>query len=310
MVQIKEFRILMPMTMEEYEIGISYTVMKMEQQNTNSQEGVEIVENRPFEDELLGKGQFTSKIYHLQSKIPSWLKTFAPPNALIVMEESWCAYPKSKTVIKCPFFNKCSLTIETVNIADNGSSENVHGLNKEQLAIRQVEYLDISSISKDYWSRIIGANNIDLTNFKSQKTGRGPLQNGWKDSCKPMATTYKLVTMEAPIWGLGERLEDLLISGERALFLACHRLCFAWIDEWFGMTMDQITEMEKEKDLMLQKVCFINQLISVPLSFEQKCQNLPSSFLHLLEANQVLLQWLLCAADVPLENRKIETSFV
>ncbi|XP_078159723.1 uncharacterized protein LOC144555309 [Carex rostrata] len=253
MVQLKEFRIVMPMTMEEYEIGMSYTIMKMEEQNTNSQEGVEIVEHRPFEDELLGKGQFTSKIYHLQSKIPSWLKTFAPPNSLVVHEESWSAYPKSKTVIKCPFFNKCSLTIETVQVADNGSSENVHGLNKEQLAIRQVEYLDITTISKDYWSKIIGANNIDLKSFKSQKTGRGPLLKGWMESCKPKVTTYKLVTMEAPIWGLGERLEDLLVTGERALFLACHRLCFAWTDEWFGMTMEQITEMEREKNILLQK---------------------------------------------------------
>lgn len=55
----------------------------------------------------------------------------------------------------------------------------MHGLNKEQLAIRQVEYLDITTISKDYWSKIIGANNIDLKSFKSQKTGRGPLLKGW-----------------------------------------------------------------------------------------------------------------------------------
>lgn len=31
------------------------------------------------------------------SKIPSWLKTFAPANALSVQEQSWNAYPKSKT---------------------------------------------------------------------------------------------------------------------------------------------------------------------------------------------------------------------
>ncbi|KAJ3682810.1 hypothetical protein LUZ60_013037 [Juncus effusus] len=253
MVQIKEFRIVMPMTMEEYEIGIGYTIMKMEEQNTNSQEGVEIIENKPFDDDFLGKGKYTSKLYHLQSKIPSWLKAFAPPNALIVQEESWSTAYKSKTVIKCPFFSKCSLTIETVNKSDNGSSENVHGLNTEQLAIRQVEYLDITSISKDYWSKIIGANNVELTSFKSQKTGRGPLEKGWMELCKPIVTTYKLVTMDAPVWGIGDKMEDLLISGERALFLASHRLCFVWMDDWFGMTKEQISEMEKQKDILLKK---------------------------------------------------------
>ncbi|XP_021307053.1 phosphatidylinositol transfer protein 2 isoform X1 [Sorghum bicolor] len=259
MVQIKEFRIVMPMSMEEYEIGLSYTIMKMEQQNTNSKEGVEVLRQVPFEDEKLGKGQFTSKVYHLQSKIPSWMKGFAPSSALTVHEDSWCAFPKSRTVIKCPLFSKCSLTIDTVTRPDNGCSENVHNLTSEQLAAREVEIIDIASISRDYWSKVIGAPNVDLTTFKSQRTERGPLLKGWMDSCVPVMTTYKLLIMDAPIWGLGERLEDCIIAGERALFLACHRLCFAWIDEWYGMTMEQIREMERQTDMLLKKLrrCFI-----------------------------------------------------
>ena len=50
----------------QYEIGLSYTIMKMEQENTNSKEGVEVLQQVPFEDEKLGKGQLTSKVYHLQ----------------------------------------------------------------------------------------------------------------------------------------------------------------------------------------------------------------------------------------------------
>lgn len=40
--------------------------MKMEQQNTNGKEGVEVLQQAPFEDEELGEGQLTSKVYHLQ----------------------------------------------------------------------------------------------------------------------------------------------------------------------------------------------------------------------------------------------------
>lgn len=32
---------------------------------TGGGEGVEVVKNEPFEDEKMGKGQFTHKIYHL-----------------------------------------------------------------------------------------------------------------------------------------------------------------------------------------------------------------------------------------------------
>ncbi|KAJ0084433.1 hypothetical protein Patl1_30773 [Pistacia atlantica] len=99
MVQIKEFRIVMPMSLEEYHIAQMYMVMKMQQQNSNGDEGVEVLENRPFENDVYGRGQFTSKIYRLQSKAPAWLTTFAPADALVMQEEAWNAYPRCKTGI-------------------------------------------------------------------------------------------------------------------------------------------------------------------------------------------------------------------
>jgi hypothetical protein len=50
--------------------------MKMEQQNTNSKEGVEVLRQVPFEDEKLGKGQFTSKVYHLQRFVCNFFLDF------------------------------------------------------------------------------------------------------------------------------------------------------------------------------------------------------------------------------------------
>lgn len=56
----------------------------------------------------------------------------------------------------------------------------VHGLNKEQLAARQVEIIDIASTQRDCWSQLIGMDDVDLSKFKSLKTGRGPLTEGWQ----------------------------------------------------------------------------------------------------------------------------------
>lgn len=56
----------------------------------------------------------------------------------------------------------------------------MHGLSKEQLAIRQVETLDIASESNDYWSYMIGASSTDFSQFQSARTGRGPLLDGWQ----------------------------------------------------------------------------------------------------------------------------------
>eukprot|EP00261_Vitis_vinifera_P013225 XP_002284874.1 PREDICTED: phosphatidylinositol transfer protein 1 isoform X1 [Vitis vinifera] len=250
MVQIKEFRIVMPMSLEEYQIAQMYMVLKMQQQTTTSDEGVEVLENRSFQDDALGKGQYTSKVYRLQSKVPAWLTTFAPADALTMQEEAWNAYPRCKTVIKCPYFNKFCLAIDTVHKADNGQSENVHGLNKKQLAARQVEVIDIASAARDYWSYVVGGNSVDFSKFRSAKTGRGPLLEGWQ-SCDPVMTAYKLVTVDAPYWGFGNRLEQAFLAGERALFLESHRNCFGWIDEWFGMTVQQLRELEEQTNSSL-----------------------------------------------------------
>ncbi|KAG0565067.1 hypothetical protein KC19_8G161400 [Ceratodon purpureus] len=230
-----------------------YMVTKIQEQQTAGGEGVEVLINRPFEDEEFGQGQYTSKIYHLQSKIPTWLSTFVPTKFMYIEEEAWNAYPKCKTVLKCPYLNRFKLTIETIHVADNGNSPNVHNLNKEALAARKVENLDIGSNLKDYWSYVVGGPEIDLTKFKSEKTGRGPLTPGWQASCNPVMTAYKLVTVDVPYWGFGYRLEQALLGAERSLFTESNKRCFHWIDEWFGLTYEDVRRMEVENDRSLNQ---------------------------------------------------------
>ncbi|CAA2973846.1 phosphatidylinositol transfer 1-like [Olea europaea subsp. europaea] len=158
-----------------------------------------------------------------------------------------------QAVIRCPYFTRFLLTIETIHKADNGHSENVHSLNKEQLSVRQVEMIDIASDANDYWSYIVGRNSIDFSQFQSEVTGRGPLLEGWQDQCNPVMTAYKLVTIDAPYWGFGSRLENALLAGERALFRESHRNCFAWIDEWFGLSMEVMRELENQSDSSLNQ---------------------------------------------------------
>ncbi|XP_073156289.1 uncharacterized protein [Henckelia pumila] len=253
MVQMKEFRIVMPLSLEEYKVAQMYMVMKMQQQNTSGDEGVEVLDNRPFEDDELGKGQYTFKIYRLQRKAPSWLTSFAPSDALILQEEAWNAFPRCKSVIKCPYFSRFVLTIETIHKEDNGLSENAHCLSKEQLAARQVEMIDIANDTSDYWSLVIGSSDFDFSQFQSARTGRGPLLDVWQDHCNPVMTAYKLVTIDAPYWGFGSRLEQALLAGERALFLESHRNCFGWIDEWIGLSVETMRELEKQSDSSLNE---------------------------------------------------------
>ncbi|KAL2938224.1 Phosphatidylinositol transfer protein 1 [Bienertia sinuspersici] len=178
----------------QYEVAQMYMVLKMQQENTTTTEGVDVLENRPFEDSVYGQGNYTSKLYSFQRRKPG----MHIPNAN-----------------QCPSFAKLHLTIDTIHVADNGKSENVHGLNKDQLALRQVEVIDIASSIRDYWSYIVGSCNVDLSKFRSARTKRGPLMEGWRDRCNPVMTAYKLITVDAPYWGFGKRLEQVLLAVSR-----------------------------------------------------------------------------------------------
>lgn len=50
----------------------------------------------------------------------------------------------------------------------------------------------------------------DLRYFKSKKTNRGLLQEGWINSQDPIMCSYKLVTVKFEVWGLQSRVEQFV----------------------------------------------------------------------------------------------------
>lgn len=51
----QEFRIVCPVTVEEYQVAQLYMVNKISSDETKGNEGVEVLKNEPFENEELGK---------------------------------------------------------------------------------------------------------------------------------------------------------------------------------------------------------------------------------------------------------------
>ncbi|XP_066937644.1 phosphatidylinositol transfer protein alpha isoform-like isoform X2 [Macrobrachium rosenbergii] len=246
---VKEFRVILPLTVEEYQVAQLYSVAEASKNETGGGEGIEVLKNEPFDNyPLLGgkycKGQYTYKIYHLKSKVPSFIRLLAPEGSLEVHEEAWNAYPYCKTVISNPGYMKEAfyITIETLHAPDDGERENAHELTGDKLKMREVVTIDISNDPvkpSDYKA------DEDPTKFKSEKTGRGPLQGPqWWKKCDPVMTCYKLVTCEFKWFGLQSRIEKFIQDVERRLFTNFHRQVFCWMDRWHGMTMDDIRRLE------------------------------------------------------------------
>ncbi|XP_030633214.1 phosphatidylinositol transfer protein, alpha a [Chanos chanos] len=254
---IKEFRIVLPISVEEYQVGQLYSVAEASKNETGGGEGVEVLKNEPYEKDG-EKGQYTHKIYHLQSKVPGFVRVLAPAGALSVHEKAWNAYPYCRTVLTNEYMkDNFMVMIETWHKPDLGDQENVHGLDPEQWKKVEVVHIDIADRSqidaKDY------KQDEDPAIFKSEKTGRGPLGPGWKKELPkktdcPHMCAYKLVTVKFKWFGLQSKVENFIHKQEKRLFTNFHRQLFCWIDRWIGLTMDDIRRMEEETQMELDNM--------------------------------------------------------
>ncbi|XP_057688445.1 phosphatidylinositol transfer protein beta isoform-like [Corythoichthys intestinalis] len=96
MVLIKEYRVVLPCSVEEYQVGQLFSVAEASKNETGGGEGIEVLRNEPYEKEG-EKGQYTHKIYRLKSRVPTFIQLLAPESAFVFHEKAWNAYPYCRT---------------------------------------------------------------------------------------------------------------------------------------------------------------------------------------------------------------------
>ncbi|TKC47504.1 hypothetical protein EI555_018957, partial [Monodon monoceros] len=229
----------------QYQVGQLYSVAEASKNETGGGEGVEVLVNEPYEKDG-EKGQYTHKIYHLQSKVPTFVRMLAPEGALNIHEKAWNAYPYCRTgwilslifqillisiseneYMKEDFLIK----IETWHKPDLGTQENVHKLEPEAWKHVEAIYIDIAD--------------------RSQVLSKQELVN--QKDC-PYMCAYKLVTVKFKWWGLQNKVENFIHKQEKRLFTNFHRQLFCWLDKWVDLTMDDIRRMEEETKRQLDEV--------------------------------------------------------
>ncbi|XP_073864346.1 membrane-associated phosphatidylinositol transfer protein 2 isoform X27 [Macaca fascicularis] len=259
---IKEYRIPLPMTVEEYRIAQLYMIQvllspqkKSRNETYGEGSGVEILENRPYTDGPGGSGQYTHKVYHVGMHIPSWFRSILPKAALRVVEESWNAYPYTRTRFTCPFVEKFSIDIETFYKTDAGENPDVFNLSPVEKNQLTIDFIDIV---KDPVPHHEYKTEEDPKLFQSTKTQRGPLSDNWIEEYKkqvfPIMCAYKLCKVEFRYWGMQSKIERFIHdTGLRRVMVRAHRQAWCWQDEWYGLSMENIRELEKEAQLMLSR---------------------------------------------------------
>ena len=173
---IREYRIPLPLSVEEYRIAQLYSVAEASKNETGGGEGIEIVTNEPYSNmpEHGGSGQYTKKIVHLATKVPAFVRALAPKGSLEIHEDSWNAYPYCRTVYSNPYMKE-NFKIEIITwhkderVTRQDTTNKHHSLTESELAKRTVDFIDIVN---DPVSSIDYKPDEDPKTFKSKKTGQ------------------------------------------------------------------------------------------------------------------------------------------
>ncbi|KAJ2870368.1 hypothetical protein GGH93_005628 [Coemansia aciculifera] len=231
MVLVKEYRIINNCTVDEYRIAQLYAVAKMSMNETGSGEGVQVIKNEPYDNEK-GKGQYTKKIYSFARQVQ--------------ILKAWNAYPHCLTVMTSPLLGSSfKVVTETMHLADRAETENALNLDAKVLAQRVVEAIDVTNDKE--LSAAAYKDSEDPKLYKATKTERGPLNTeDWMQTCDPVMTCYKLLSVEFNWWGFQSATERYIHSTMRSVFAIFHRQLFCDTDGWFGMTIEELRAMEDE----------------------------------------------------------------
>ena len=158
----------------------------------------------------------------------------------VLHEESWNAYPYSKTVVTNPTYMKGSFRVilETMHLPDRGSRQNPFDSSCPS------ELIDIADPRSKKLPEDLGDPSSHVARVQGGQ--RGPLGGrNWVSTVRPVMTCYKQVTVVCK-WGfLTNRLEKEIQKSYRELLLAFHQKIWLSIAQWIHMNLEQVKELEQ-----------------------------------------------------------------
>ena len=111
---IREYRVPLPLTMDEFERGMLWSVARKTWEETANGEGTEVLVNERFTNKpilphidptLYTSGIFTKKVHYLDGRIPWYIpkkRLFPPDGVARVREKCYNSFPYYKTEVRLP----------------------------------------------------------------------------------------------------------------------------------------------------------------------------------------------------------------
>lgn len=127
------------------------------------------------------------------------------------------------------------IIIDSVHLPDAGIS-NPNNVPPESVVMVNIASAEVPKVRPE---------NEPIT-FKSEKTGRGPLQGDWMSTTQPIMTCYKKVSTRFQVFGLQSKVENFFQNWAYEGMTKLHKEIFCAMDRWHGLSMTDVRKIEDE----------------------------------------------------------------
>ena len=250
---IYEYRIVMPMTSDQLNIGFQYTIARSSVEESTKDDKVRVLSNKSCVDEEGNNGQHTLKLYHIKSYFPSILSKFMSDESLKMYEDSKDCFPHTYTECTSKVFKTFNLSIETRVIdGDRGYLDNALGLTQEELKLRNIVNIDILNTPSHYPDPKNEPSNIEKFKKSDVCCLKDYNPNKWRNEVPKVCCAYKLVKCNI-IMPLATMITKAICKTQGDVFTKYYKSKYEWADCWAGMSIKDVESMtlsvvEEESD--------------------------------------------------------------
>lgn len=236
----REYRIVVPVNLNEYSNGILYTIAQMTKEDTSAK--IRVLENRDHVHEKMGPCTKTLKVMDIEHYFPRLFRAMIPSDATKIYETSYNAFPVCETTYHNAGVDTKTfkMTIHSVH-APGPVQENIFDLPRDERSAAEVAYIDIAAKIAD--------KRFDPRNFPNEKSQRPHLGGNWREECEKSGRDwmicYKLVTIDVNFIS-GGMIANKIASEFTALIQKIHQRMYATSDEWVGLGRSDIRKIEDE----------------------------------------------------------------
>ncbi len=240
----REFRTLLPYSLDEFLIGYRWSIAESSILETGGGEGIQILGEPKFDSSEHGTGEYIHKILYLETKAPPIFEAMAG-GIFKVHEKSW--------------FTSTGVTTEYTEKRVMGDafgmtirSKFVDGDDCQQNNVLP-ESGSVDVIQVDFTTDIPEEQEWDPTQCSSEKLNRGPLRSDWQ-SDQPHMCVYSYVEVEFD-WAIMQQVvEARAIDVYQSLLEKFYRQMFCWADDWADLSEKDVEGKERDTKAELNRI--------------------------------------------------------